>query len=137
VFNERDQFGDKNPHARLNAAQVIQIKHRLLAGEHSEDIAPDYGVSKWTVYDIRKGATWIGVGPSVAALRKQRPAKSEKVKRSVHWAAKLTEPDVKAIRRRYWNDFDSMGTLAREYGVSVGCIQAVVEGRSWADEVNL
>ena len=44
--------------AKLNKEQVHEIRRRLAAGEHWEDIAPDYGVGWTCIYDIKRGETW-------------------------------------------------------------------------------
>jgi ribosomal protein S25 len=48
------------------------------------------------------------------------------------WAV-LTENDVRAIRKRYIPRSRTHGVivLAKEYGVSVSCINAVVRNKRW------
>jgi len=46
-----------------------------------------------------------------------------------HWRAKLTEPDVLAIRARYLPG--SRASLAREYGVHPQTISAIANRRVW------
>lgn len=47
------------------------------------------------------------------------------------WKALLSESDVRAIRARYVKKYGVGATLAREYGVSISTIFAVVLGKSW------
>jgi hypothetical protein len=44
---------------------------------------------------------------------------------------KLTEAQVREIRQSYKPRIRSRATLAREYGVSIGAIQSVIERGSW------
>jgi hypothetical protein len=48
-----------------------------------------------------------------------------------HYAAKLTEADVIAIRERRAGGASTVD-LAREYGVTVGSVSALTTGRKWA-----
>jgi hypothetical protein len=42
-------------HGRVTSGQGEDIKRRRRAGEPAEDLAAEYGVSKWTIYDIASG----------------------------------------------------------------------------------
>lgn len=54
----RVPFGIDHWQCRLSEKQVIEIKRRLKLGHNPRDIAPDYGVSRLTISDIKRGATW-------------------------------------------------------------------------------
>lgn len=55
---DRIAFGERAAHAKLTEAQVRQI----IADERSPyTIAPEYNVSPATIYDIRRGSTWVRV----------------------------------------------------------------------------
>lgn len=53
-----------------------------------------------------------------------------KLRGSAHGRARLTEANVKAIRRRHAIKPDNVG-LARKYGVSLPTIEAIVYRRTW------
>src|SRR3990167_2545331 len=48
-----------------------------------------------------------------------------------HGRAKLTEAQVREIRRRYTGEYGQQGAMAREYGVSQALIAKVVRGAVW------
>lgn len=48
------------------------------------------------------------------------------------WSAKLTEDDVRAIRRQYIPGVVSQQSLANEYGVDQTTISEIVRGKKWA-----
>ncbi len=52
------QIGEKNPVAKLTVEAAAEIRRRALLGERQADIARDFGISRWTVSDIKKGKTW-------------------------------------------------------------------------------
>ena len=49
--------------------------------------------------------------------------------------AKLTEEDVRVIRHRFDDEYITKTQLAKDYGVSIGCIQHVINKMNWK-EVN-
>ena len=59
-------------------------------------------------------------------VRKGRQACGERAS-----GARLTATQVETIRVRYASEGISQKALAGEYGVSVGCIQGVIDGKSW------
>ena len=57
--------GIDSPHAKLNDAQVIEIRQLLKAGEHTQaEIGARYGVSKGSIWAIHQGITWAHVSES-------------------------------------------------------------------------
>ena len=52
-------------------------------------------------------------------------------KGETHYQAKLTEEQVKEIRVKYIPYKNSQYKLAKEYGVSRGCIYEIVSGINW------
>ena len=54
----RQARGERSNLAKLNSAQVIAIRTRILNGERAVDIARQYGIHRNLVYDIIKGRTW-------------------------------------------------------------------------------
>lgn len=61
LIQGRDKYRRKHPVRRplgpkLTSAQVLEIRARRAAGERPEDIAPDYGVSRGTIYSAVRGS---------------------------------------------------------------------------------
>jgi hypothetical protein len=52
---QRRHHGEKNPHARLTAQDVVAIR---ASGERQKDLAAKYGVTRTCIYDIRVGKSW-------------------------------------------------------------------------------
>lgn len=50
--------GSKNGHAKLNEAQVSEIRSRILSGERNVSIAKHYGVDPSVVSHIKRGKLW-------------------------------------------------------------------------------
>lgn len=57
-YTIHDKRGDRNPRSKLSTEQVVEIKKRLLDGEHPKSIAPDFNVNHFTIVDIKLGRTW-------------------------------------------------------------------------------
>lgn len=49
--------GETNPHSILTEDQVREIKQRFRRGM-GKTLAAEYGVSEWTIYDIKSGRRW-------------------------------------------------------------------------------
>ena len=64
-----------------------------------------------------------------------KPVKKKRLPRSVRGEqcsyAKLSEAEVIVIRQELDAGTASIGWLAREYGVSAGCIQKIKERTTW------
>ena len=53
-----DKRGERNPSAKLTAAQVNEIRERARAGENQSRIAEQFGVSRQLVSEIKRGNVW-------------------------------------------------------------------------------
>jgi len=59
--NHKNSVGEKNPKAKLTRDNVIEIKSLLNDGISPYKIAKGYDVSPQSIYNIKKGKTWISV----------------------------------------------------------------------------
>jgi hypothetical protein len=50
--------GEDSPNAILTEPAVVEIRKRLTAGESCSSIANDYGVSHYTIFDVKAGRSW-------------------------------------------------------------------------------
>ena len=57
-FTRRDYSGQNNPAAKLNEAQVREIKQALREGVRNGVLARKYGVTSNVITNIRLGRTW-------------------------------------------------------------------------------
>lgn len=53
-----DNRGERNPHARLTAAQAAEIRRRRGEGEQGKVLAAEFGVDPSLVHLIHKGKRW-------------------------------------------------------------------------------
>jgi hypothetical protein len=53
--------GESNPGGKLTEAAVREVCGRLVAGEHPQDLGAEYGVTEFTIYQIRCGRIWTHV----------------------------------------------------------------------------
>lgn len=104
------------PKNEARNAEIIRLRK---SGIWPRDIAKQMGLTKNVVIGVCFRA---GLGDYQGALQ-QRP-KGER-----HYKAKLTEEDVREIRRRSGESYVS---LAAEFGVSSSHISHIVSGYSWA-----
>ena len=52
----------RSPATLLSTASVAQIKARLAGGESGASLGREFGVTKYTISDIKRGRTWKDVG---------------------------------------------------------------------------
>lgn len=58
ILHGTEPKGEIHGHSKLTAREVINIKHRLEAGESVRQIARSYGVSEGAVRRIKNGKSW-------------------------------------------------------------------------------
>lgn len=58
VAHGTSPVGSRNPGSKLSERDVAEIKRRLEAGESPTVLAPLFGCSRETIYDIRHGRKW-------------------------------------------------------------------------------
>jgi hypothetical protein len=56
---KRSTFGAKNPNAKINEKQMLEIRRRRKAGEKLRAIAGDYGICISAVSRIADGTRWV------------------------------------------------------------------------------
>lgn len=120
---QREQSGEANHMARLTAERVADIRAMGLAGYYELDIAERFGVTKSNVGLILRGETWRGIAPSETLSPVERP----------RYRAKLGLDAARAARASYTGRRGDITRLAREYGVSVTAMQAIIRGRSYPE----
>lgn len=113
---------DKHPRAKLTNQEVINIRQRYIDGEDIKSIYKDYAEIYSSIDTFRRivlGYTYQSVGniPSKSQIRKTN--------------AKLTENQVRDIRRRYESEKISFDRLGKEYGLSGSSIQAIVKRETY------
>ncbi|MDP9474992.1 MAG: HNH endonuclease [Actinomycetota bacterium] len=123
--------GELDGRARLREAGVLEVCKRLAVGEPCSSIAPDFGVSATTIFDIWTGKSWGWLTSDlIANVPPPRPRGRGAVGEK-HANARLTEADVVSIRRRFARGGVTKTVLAREYGVGSRCIGKVIRRETW------
>ena len=112
----RDQRGSKNPATHLTEADVAVIKGMVLAGHYHSEAAERFGIDRANVSYIALGKTWAHVAPAEGIPPVER----------TRYTPKLSAEQRADIRRRYTGARGQKTELAREFGVSVPAIRAVL-----------
>lgn len=56
--------GSRQGNSKLTEGDVLAIRSRCAAGERAIDLAQEYGVSQWTIYDSRNRSwAWLEGAP--------------------------------------------------------------------------
>lgn len=102
-------FGERCEHSKLTWEQASQIRE---SEEITSELAKRFGVKPDTIRCIRRGRTW-----KVASF----------VRKKVDSSAKLTEDDVRFIRK----SSDSSRDLAKKFGVDYSTVRNVIKYKTW------
>lgn len=122
VDNNQTQ-GTDHWNARLNESKVRDIRRRVAAGEPRASVAKRYRITSGSVHDIVRLRSWAHLKP--------RPDEVAPDCIGAHVASsKLTDKKVRAARRRH-DSGESMRSIAKSLGVSVGAIHKIVHRQTW------
>jgi Mor family transcriptional regulator len=107
---------------KLTEQDVKDIRRRYSEGEYGSDLAKEYNVSNGLIYHIKNGKAWkyTIIGDECEKLKK--------IKRN--YPIKLTEEDVRNIRRRY-SEGEKVIDLAKEFDVESTMISRIKNGKAW------
>lgn len=114
----RNQSGQAS-WAKLTATQVEAIFERLKAGETAAAIAEDFGVSKYTVNDIRSGRSWRAVTDPLLDPSGIRPVAT----RSSRWV----HDDTLAAIAHQLRSGDTYSAIARDLDLKYGTVAAIAK----------
>lgn len=131
TYPERTARGERVGGAKLTEDQVREVRALYAAGNHSHSqIAAMFGVKREAISVITRGGNWkhVAEADGLASISdpKRRGKSGEK---NIH--AKLTEDQVREIRRLYHGTLASRKELAVYFHVSVHTITAIVYHRIW------
>lgn len=121
--NSRDMARKgRAPGADLDQDAVRRVRDLYAAGAQVGEIAAAEGISAGVISNVVAGLTYVWAGGPTGARKRLG---------SNHVNAKLTEDDVREIRRLV-----ARGSLHREvaevFGVSKAAVGAIVSGRNWS-----
>ena len=114
--------GSNSFRAKLNEDKVEKIKKLMKKGCQNSEIARMFNVNKTTISYIRRKKTWRHVNP-------QMTFKKGTTDGSHHWKSKLTEKDVKKIKKLFKSKTNK--EIAVIYNVNPTTIDDIKKGKSW------
>lgn len=112
--------GEAHHSAKLSEADVLAIRARSSSGETMFKLSKEYRVGHATVHRIVTGHTWKHLLADAAPDGLRR------------YAAKLTESDVREIRRLYASGGHTGLQLGERFGVSLSTVSRIVLRKNWA-----
>lgn len=114
-------------HARSvwDEATVIDAVRRVASGESQAAIERELGVSTGALQSVLNRKTWRHLDLPAVKL----PGKG--VKGAKHYLAKLTEDDVREIRRLR-SQGESTASVARKFNVCSANVTNIIKRKSWA-----
>jgi hypothetical protein len=130
VLKRPSVHGEQNGHARLTDAIVRELRRRATAGESLGALAREFGVSRPTVSIAVSGKTWAHLNDDAPPVTADDFDQPRQLHGEAHGQARLSADDVAAMRRRAAAG-ESVGSLAKEYGLAAGYALRVIRGESW------
>ncbi|MFU8891438.1 MAG: hypothetical protein ACNA76_07275 [Anaerosomatales bacterium] len=118
----RARMGAASGGTALDAAGARGVMAALEVGRPGSEIAAEFGISPSMVSAIKRGEAWSALDPELPSRLAQRPQRGKA----------LTEDQVALIKRRLLDGWSSR-KVAAEFGVSASTVQAIAQGRTWAD----
>ena len=126
VNAERQARGETHGRTELTEAQVVKIRDLYASGDCTQaDLAERFGVTGGTISQTITGETWAHIDGA------GKPWDGTRAKGERNAAAKLTEDDVRTIRRLYAQGGYSYRALGRRYGVGFTTIRQAVKRQTW------
>jgi DNA-binding XRE family transcriptional regulator len=123
--------GEEAGAAKLTEAQAIEIIRRRKSGEKEKDIAKDYNISHWTVGDIYRGKKcWRDIDRD--SIQPYKEVRKDKAGRICNMTTKLTEDQVKEIKRLILSKKYSQNAIARRFNVSKKTIANIRTEKQWS-----
>ena len=106
----------------LDASGARAVMAALEAGRSGRSIAEEFGISPSMVSAIKHGQAWAALDPGLPARLEQRPRRGKA----------LSASQVAEIKQRLLAG-QSSRKVAAEYGVSASAVQAISQGKTWAE----
>jgi len=122
-----NQLGSENHMAALTENDVLKIKELYSMNKcRQSDLAERFHVSRQTINNILHGKVWSHViFDGEIKIHSGRQGE-------YNHQSKLTENDVKQIKKLYETGEYSIQKLGEKFGVSRGPIQSILTGKSWS-----
>lgn len=119
--------GVKNPNARFSSEEVTRIRRLWRAGRSTAvDLGRRFGVREQTILGIVHGKTYRHFLARKVDTKNRLTKKGER-----HNQHKLTNRQVRSIKKLLAADALSLTEIGRRYGVSRHQIARIRDGRNW------
>jgi hypothetical protein len=128
---ERAPMGERNRHAVLTEELVKALRDEAETGVAYTVLAIKYGITASSIGKIVRGNTWAHLNGPVR-LKAMKPTAKYIDGRKDNGRKKLTEEEVREIRKRWASGTISQSALARELGVTPQLIGQIVRKQIWA-----
>lgn len=130
----RHTQGDMHPKAKFRDADVPEVFRLRHAGKTHDEIAAVFGVRRALVTHILLRKTYAHVDVGGLDELPQPKVKKKYATGERQWKAKLTEDEVREMRRLSADGW-LQEELAAKFGVGSGTVSTIVNRKSWAHVV--
>lgn len=120
--------GEGNGYSKLTESKVLEIRSKYSSMDYShEQLAKEYGVTRVCILKVVKGKTWsqLPYDKDVASTSRYKDRGEN------HGSAKLTDEQIKSIRKAYAEGGCTQRSLADEFGVSGASICSILNNKSY------
>lgn len=127
---ERTARGERAGGAKLTDEQVVEIRALYASGLTQQDVGDRFGIKRETVGAIIRGKNW----QHIAAVDERVSLSDPKRHGSIgtrNASAKLTEDNVREIRRLRQDSHVSVSQIAKQFGVTEKVIYDIMRGKIW------
>jgi hypothetical protein len=130
IARKNHAAGERSGNATLTDGQVAEMRRLYATGLYRrEELARRYRVNVKTFVKAASGATWAHVPGALSREELARIGRSHRIRVGTeHGSAKLTEGQVREIRRLWAEGSVSKAELGRRFGVS-GCTAGMIVNR--------
>ena len=118
-------FSSRDKIQKLSKEEIEEIRDRLFDGENWNEIANDFGLTKFDLWRIYES----GVSPREKKTNALE-AKPEGFNGELNPNARLKQKDVLEIKRRILSG-ERIGLIAEDFGVSKMLISLIKSGKRW------
>lgn len=132
-----ERFQERHPRyadgwSKVDDLRLEALTRALTTTESRTSVAESFGFGPWTFYEMCRGEVHAHIRKRFDALYPSYKDNPYNMRGGDgNPSAKLTEHDVREIRKRYTGEWGQASALAREYGVSDYAIHSIVRYRTW------
>jgi hypothetical protein len=131
IAKNRHTHGASHPHALLDDNKVTEAIYRMADGDHTTNIAKDFGVTRSAIrHIVTEERTWRHVLKVIPRDILMQAKRSLIMVGSRCSYAKLSEPDVIEIHKAHGRG-ETCKTIAKRYGLHKVYVGKIIRGERW------